>query len=161
LEWSIGVYPTKTPGGLREYVSCLPHEHVFAHGLAPEAIIGVLLRKLKPGEAITPEVFARNRVFVDFMHEVIARRGPELPGLIAEARLQREGWVYIIDQRTRTPQGEVPPEDIVGCFQAKDGVVIPASYQRSPRHLILSADGFFQLGRELQACLLEELTNRA
>src|SRR5262245_41224535 len=150
-EWSIGVYRTDTPEGTKDYISCLPNDFVFAHGLPPEAIIGVLLRPLEPGETISPDAFARNRIFVDFMHEVIARRAPGLPGLIAEARQQREGWVYLVDQRTRNPQGEVPPEDIVGCFQVKDGLIVPASYQPSPRHLILSADGFFQLGPELQA----------
>jgi hypothetical protein len=133
---------------------------VLARGLPPEAIIGVLLRPLEPGEAITPAVFARNRVFVDFMHEVVARRGPHLLGLQAEARRQRDGWVYIIDQRTRTPQGPIPPEDIVGVFAVKGGEIVPGSYQRSPRHLILSADGFFRLGAELQACLLDELVSR-
>jgi hypothetical protein len=124
----------------------------------PEAIIGVLLRPLKSGEAITPGNFARNRVFVDFMHGVIARRGPQLPGLIDEARRQVAGWVYVVDQRTRTPQGAVPPEDVVGAFEVNSGKVLPDSYTPSPRHVILSPDGFVRLGSELQPCLLEELT---
>jgi hypothetical protein len=134
---------------------------VFAHGLPPEAIVGVLLRPLEPGEASTPALFARNRVFVDFMHEVIARRGPGLPGLIAEARRQGTGWVYIIDQRTPDPNGRVPPEDIVGGFAVEGGQIVAGSYQRSPKHQILSPAGFFRLGSELQACLLEELTTKA
>ncbi len=150
-----------TPEGMKEYVTCLPHEQVFARGLAPQAIIGELLRPLEPGEPITPAVFARNRVFVEFMHEVIARRGPTLPGLIAEARRQGDGWVYIIDQRTRNPRGHIPPEDIVGVFAVKGGEIVPGSYQRSPKHLILSADGFFRLAAELQACLLDELARQA
>jgi hypothetical protein len=157
----IVVYRVDTPDGEKDYVSCLTHEQVFARGLPPEAIIGVLLRPLEAGEPITPAVFARNRVFVEFMQSMIARRGPELPGLVAEARRQGEGWVYVIDQRTRTPQGAIPPEDIVGAFEVKGGQVVPDSYRPSPRHLILSADGFFQLGAELQACLLEELARRA
>jgi hypothetical protein len=96
-------------------------------------------------------------VFVDFMHGVIARRGPELPGLVAEAQRQVDGWVFVIDQRTRTPQDAVPPEDIVGVFEVKDGRVVPDSYRASPNHQILSADGFFRLGSELQPCLLAEL----
>jgi hypothetical protein len=147
-----------TPEGSKDYVTCLSHEQVFEHGLPPEAIIGVLLRPLDEGEKITPAVFARNRIFVDFMHDVIARRGPALHGLIAEAQRQRDGWVYIIDQRTPTPQGAVPPEDIVGAFEVKDGRVVPGSYWRSPKHMILSSEGFLQLGSELQQCLLEELT---
>ncbi len=157
----ISVCRVQTPDGVKDYVTCLPQEQVFAHGLPPEAILGVLLRPLGEGEAITPDVFARNRAFVDFLHAVVARRAPGLPGLRAEARRQGDGWVYIIDQRTRTPQGPVPPEDIVGVFAVKGGEVVPGSYQRNPNHRLLSADGFFRLGAELQACLLEELANRA
>jgi hypothetical protein len=124
----ISVCRVYTPEGARDYVTCLPHEQAFAKGIPPEAIIGELLRPLKPREAITAAVFARNRVFVDFLHAVIARRGPQLPGLIAAARRQGNGRVYVIDQRTRTPQGAVPPEDIVGVFEVKDGQVVPGSY---------------------------------
>jgi|HubBroStandDraft_4_1064222.scaffolds.fasta_scaffold09113_6 hypothetical protein len=153
----INVCRVDTPEGPKDYVTCLSHEQVFQHGLPAEAVIGVLLRPLEGGETITPSVFARNRVFVEFMHSVIARRGPELPGLIAEGKRQGEGWVYVVDQRTPTPQGAVPPEDIVGAFEIKNGQVVAGSYQASPKHLILSPNGFFRLGSELQPCLLEEL----
>lgn len=159
-ELAIGVFRAHTPDGVKDYVTCLPSEQVFARGLAREAIIGVLRRPLEPGERITPAVFVRNPAFEDFLHEMVARRGPQVPGLKAEARRQREGWVYIVDQRTRTPQGHVPPEDIVGVFAVERGKIALESYERSPKHLILSVDGFFQLGPELQACLLEELANR-
>jgi hypothetical protein len=159
-ELAIRVYRVHTPDGVKDYVTCLPHEQVFAMGLAAGTVIGMLRRSLEPGERITPAVFARNPAFEDLLHEVVARRGPQLPGLIAEARRQRRGWVYIIDQRTRTPQGHVPPEDIVGAFTVKSGKIVPGSYQRSHKHVILSADGFFRLGAELQACLLEELASR-
>jgi hypothetical protein len=153
----IYIYHVETPEGAKDYISCLGHEHVFAHGLPPESIIGVLTRPLESGEAITPAVFARNRVFVEFMHRVIARRGPQLPGLIAEARRQGDGLVVVIDQRTPTPQGPVPPEDIVGVFEVKNGQTTSERYHASPNHLILSSNGFFRLDTELQSCLLEEL----
>jgi hypothetical protein len=156
-ELPINVCRVETPEGPKDYVTCLSHEHIFQHGLVAEAIIGVLLRPLESGEVITPGTFARNRVFVEFMHSVIARRGPELPGLTAEAKRQGEGLVCVVDQRTPTPQGAVPPEDIVGVFEIKNGQVVPGSYQASPKHMILSANGFFRLGSELQPCLLEEL----
>jgi hypothetical protein len=158
-ELPITVCRVDSADGAKYYVTCLPHEQLCARGLAPEAIIGVLLRPLEPDEAITPAVFARNRVFVDFMHKVIARRGPELPGLIAEARRQGDGWVYVIDQRTRNPQGAVPPEDIIGAFEVRGGRVVPGSYRPFSSHIILTADGFFRLGAELQAFLLQELTD--
>jgi hypothetical protein len=77
--------------------------------------------------------------------------------LIAEARRQRDGWVFVVDQRTREPQGAVPPEDIVGAFEVQDGSVVVGSYTPSPKHMILTANGFVSLGSELQPCLLEEL----
>jgi hypothetical protein len=156
-ELPINVCRVDTPEGPKDYVTCLSRDHVARHGLPAEAIIGALQRPLESGEAITPSVFARNRAFVEFMHSVIARRGPELPGLIAEARRQGEGWVYVVDQRTPTPQDAVPPEDIVGAFEIRNGQVVPGSYRASPGHMILSANGFFRLGSELQPCLLEEL----
>src|SRR5262249_6475934 len=86
--------PAEGPQGI---VTLLPPEEMFTKGLIPEAIVGVLKVPLKEGEAIKPENFVRNKVFYDFMHEVIARVGPELKGLKAEARRQGEGWVYLID----------------------------------------------------------------
>ena len=130
------VYTVDTPNGSKDSLSCLPHEQAFRRGLSPEAVIGELRRPLKPNEAITPAAFARNRVFVDFMHEVIARRGPEFSGLIAEARRQGDGWVYIIDQRTKAPQGAVPREDIVGAFEVKEGQLLPGSYRPNPKHML-------------------------
>jgi hypothetical protein len=154
----INLFRVDTAEGPKDYVTCLSHEHVMKHGLPAAAVIGVLLRPLESDEAVTPTVFARNRIFVEFMHSVIARRGPELPGLIAEAEREGEGWVYVIDQRTPTPQEAVPPEDIVGAFEVKNGKV-SGLYRASPQHMILSDNGFFRLGLELQPCLLEELNS--
>jgi hypothetical protein len=102
-------------------VTLLAPERVLANGLAPEAIVGVLSRPPRSGERITPELFARNRVFVDFLHEVIARHAPSQPGFQAEARRLGNGWIYVVDQRTPTSQGPVPPEDIIGAFEVKVG----------------------------------------
>jgi hypothetical protein len=157
---SMYVCRVDTPDGSKDYVTLVPPEVAFSQGLAPEAIVGVLLRPLGPEEPITPQVFARNRVFVEFMHSIIARYGPEQPGCQAEAKRLGEGWVYIIDQRTPTPEGPVPPEDIIGVFEAKGGEIMPGSYRASPKHMILSTSGFFQLEEGLQACLLRELGHR-
>ena len=157
----ISIFRVDTPDGPQECVSCLTHDQVFAQGMPPEGIVGVLLRSLGPGETITPVVFSPNRAFADFLHGMIARRASALPGFIAEARRQGNGWIYVIDQRAPTPDDAVPPEDILGFFQVSDGEVVPDSYQPNPRHLILSANGFMRLEGELQACLLEELAGLA
>jgi hypothetical protein len=159
-EPTVYVCRVDTPEGTKDYVTLIGPEAAFSQGLAPEAIVGVLLRPLELGESITPEVFARNRVFVDFLHAVIARHGPDQPGCRAEAKRLGEGWIYIIDQRTKMPGGPVPPEDIIGAFEVKGGEVLPGSYQPSPRHMILTPNGFFRLDDGLQQSLLRELASR-
>jgi hypothetical protein len=149
-----------TPEGVKEYVTLLPPDLAFSRGLAPEAIVGVLSHTLGAEERITPEIFARNPIFVQFLHETLARHAPNQPSFRAEARRLGNGWVYIIDGRTRTPGGAVPPEDIIGSLEVKQGEVVPESYRASPKHRILSRDGFFRLDPELHRCLLEELAAR-
>lgn len=152
------IYRTDTEEGPRDYVSLLSLEQVEAQGgLAPEAVVGVLTRRVEPEEAITPAIFARNRAFLDFMHEVVARRAPRLPGVVAQAHRLREGFLPIVDRRTPSPEVQVPPEDVVGGFEVKGGAVIAGSYRRSPDHMILTEEGFFDLGPELMPCLLAEL----
>ncbi len=153
----INIYHVNTPDGPKDYVACLSHEQVFLKGLDPKAIFGVLLRPLSADENITPSVFTQNSVFVKFLHEVIARRALESLSLIEEARRQGEGWVYVIDQRTRNPREAVPPEDVVGVFEVRGGCIVLGSYRPNPGHMILSANGFFRLSAELQACLVQEL----
>jgi len=156
-ETEVYVYDVKEADGTKHCVALLPPKSAFASGLRPEAIVGVLLRPLGEGERVTPEVFARNRLFVDFLHAFVARHAPSQPGLKAEAKRVGDGFVYVIDQRTPTPGGAVPPEDIIGAFAARAGEVVPSSYQANPKHMILSPRGFFRLGGELQARLLQAL----
>lgn len=150
----------ETPEGEKYLLTVLPTEVVFRAGMIPESIVGVLRRPLAPGEPITREVFVRNSVFVKFMHETVARFAPLEPEFQAEAKRQGTGWIYIIDIRTKTPDGAVPPEDIVGAFEVLDGKARPDSYRPSPKHQILSKDGLFQLTPGLYAQMLRELHSR-
>src|SRR5262249_616738 len=114
----------KGPEGMKDYVTLTPPEAMYSRGLSPEEIVGGLLRPLAD-QPIAPEFFARNRIFVDFMHSVIAKHGPSAPDCIAEAKRLGDGYVFVIDQRTPTPGGDVPPEDLVGAFQVAGGKVVP------------------------------------
>ena len=159
----ISIYVVHAPEGVQHVVSLLSTEIAFSpssNGLAPEAIIGICNRPLKPGETLAPANFARNRIFVDFLHDVIARRGPENPSLQSAARKQGDGCVYIIDGRTPDPEGDVPRHDIIGAFGVKQGEIDSGSYEANPHHVILSPDGFFQLDPTLLEFLMEELVER-
>ncbi len=139
------------------YLSLLDPSHAITHGLPTEALIGEVL-VIEPGvNAVRPDNIRVNRVFVDFMHRVIAQYAPTLPDFQAGARHQHEGWLYILDARTPTPQGEVPPEDILGAFEVRQGRVVPGSYQPSSKHQIVSERGLVRLSSELRDCLLFEL----
>jgi hypothetical protein len=46
-------------------------------------------------------------------------------------------------------------------FEVKDGKVVPGSYQASPNHWLLTADGFFRLGSFLNERLQQELATWA
>ena len=94
------------------------------------------------------------------MHRVIADNCHHQPGCQAEAKRLGEGWVYVIDQRTPTPEGPVPPEDILGAIQVESGKIVPDSYRASHKHMILSPNGFFQLDNGLAECLLREMAGR-
>src|SRR5437867_8716455 len=86
----------------KDYITCLDPERLSkGAGIPSEGIIGQLLRPLEAGERITPDNFAANTVFVELMQGVIARHGPLLKDLVAEALRLGEGTLYVVDQRTR------------------------------------------------------------
>jgi hypothetical protein len=125
-------------------------------GLPPEAVVGVF-----PGEAPDEGQFVANRVFVDFLHEVVREKGPDDPSLRAAAADQGEGWVYVIDQRTPAgSQGPVPVEDVIGGFKVEAGGVVAGSYWANDGHRVFTRNGIVRLPAGLQEALLQELYRR-
>ncbi|HKW00119.1 MAG TPA: hypothetical protein VJN96_09850 [Vicinamibacterales bacterium] len=151
------VYRVNLPEGLTDVVSYLPEDIVFNLGLAADAIIGRCTELLGNGVSITADNFQPNRRFVDLLHHVIATHAPGLPELQAEARRQHSGWVYVIDARTPTPAGDVPPHDILGRFGVRHGAVVPQSYEPNANHRLFSSNGLFQLDSRLHSRLLERV----
>lgn len=105
----------------------------------------------------TPASFTPGQAFTDFLHQSIAHRAPTLADYVASARAQGEGYLYVIDGRTPTPQADVPLEDIICNFRVDAGQISPAGYARGPRHRLYTERGFFQLELALLAALLEDL----
>jgi hypothetical protein len=158
---SICVIKVDTPEGAKDYVALTSARTAFSFGLIPEAILGELKRPLSSEEPITPDNFMANSVFRSFLADVIGRNGPQDPDMQAEAARLGQGYIAVIDQRAPTPQGPVSPEDIMGIFGVHGGKVVPGSYQASPNHRLLTGDGFFRLGRFLDARLQQEVAARA
>ena len=141
-------------GEFEYYISFLPHDFAFEKGLPSEAVLG----KLSGGpDRIDPEHFRPNAKFLDFLHSVIARHASGCPGLIAEAQRQKEGAVFIIDARTQTPNGDVPPEDIIGAVEVHNGSV--SSYQGNPNYLLFTSSGWLMLDPWFRGKLLDEIAD--
>ena len=154
LDRNIFVYKigAEDDGEPHYYVSPLSHEHGFKVGLRTEAIMG----ELTDGpENITHDHFKQNTVFIQFLAWVIGKHSNACPGLIAETERQQDGYVYILDQRTPTPDDGVSPEDIIGGVEIQHGKML--RFHASPKYQILTNDGFMQLERFLHERLIEEL----
>lgn len=151
------VVQAQTAEGVEEFVTVLSPERARENGLPPEAIVGSLRSAFDPAERLRPDQFAANPIFRDFLHDLIARVAPTDLGFEREAARIGDGWVFIIDQRTADPSGDVPPEDLIGAFKVVDGALVPNSYRRGEYHRLVSERGLFQLGPRLNAWLLAEL----
>jgi hypothetical protein len=153
----IFMYRVKFPDGMMDVLSLIPPSMADQSGLAADAIIGVREGAGDASEPITAENLKPNPNFVQLLHDVIASHAPDLPALQEAAREQGDGRVYVIDARTKTPAGEVPPHDILGAFEVKDRVVVPGSYQLNTNHQLFSADGLFRLEPALHLQLMSRI----
>ena len=131
-----------------------PDEVSALGGLPSEAIAGTW----PEGQDQLVDSFRTNPRFVEFLHHVIAMAGPSDPGLMAAAVAQKEGWVYMIDARTPDgPQGRVPPEDIIGAFEVRGGVLVPGGYQAMASHRVFTANGLVSLSPRMRSAFVQAL----
>ncbi|MBD3381731.1 MAG: hypothetical protein GF404_06000 [candidate division Zixibacteria bacterium] len=123
------------------FVSPIPSDMLSENkGLPPECIMGQIIQD---PQNFVPENFVQNKAFVDLLHEVIADNVNEYAPVKEEAEKQNEGYVYIIDARTKKPGVDVPQEDIIGAVEVKDGRI--GEYKPSPNYVLYTSSGFMQL----------------
>jgi len=153
-QYPIFTVEVATPQGKVTYLTLVDSSVFMKSGLPPEAIVGQLLDGTKE---ITSANFARNRVFVDYMHSFIAAEGPADGELRGAARRVRNGELRVLDRRAK---GDEPAEeDVVGTFQIVDGTL--TTYTRNPKHRILGDRGLFRLPQSLEKKLVEALARKA
>jgi hypothetical protein len=140
-----------------EYVSLWGPEIAFTRGVRAEAIVGAVPPDETGAFSLTPERFRENPAFVAVLKHVIGSVMHLLDDVRDAARRQGDGHVYLIDERTPDPAGEVPPADIIGAVEVRDGAPVAGSYRHNPNHRLYTADGFFRLPaaleRELRAMI--------
>jgi hypothetical protein len=148
------IYTIKTNNKQQQIVSLLAPEEINNRGLPSPSILGTLSEP--NSQDINLDNFVSNPNFIDFLHEIIAKFAPDSPSLNAEAKRQKNGWIYIIDARHKKQEESVLPEDIIGAFEVNEGEIKTESYQRNNNHLIFSQNGFFKLEPRLEKYLIEE-----
>ncbi len=147
---------TSADGVTEEFITMLDPDTIKAQGLRPEQIVGKLRTPTAEGGKLDAGNFMPNVAFVDFLHDFVARTAAEDSGLVAAAESGKVENLFVVDQRTATPDGEVPPEDILGAFVVKDGAISAADYQSNRgKHQLLTSQGFFNLGAGAMQKLVE------
>lgn len=148
----VAVFDVQMDAGMVGVVSVTPAGTTFANGIPTEAIVGTVSAGTRE---ITPSDFTPNPAFVQFLHEVIAKHGPSSPEFRDEALRQQTGFLYVIDLRVGDTKEAVPPEDILGFFELREGV--PVSYKSNPRHQLLTERGLLVLDPWLESKVLDEI----
>ena len=147
-------YEHRVPGSneLVCYFSMLSPEALkVKHGLRTEAILGRAKDKSQPVDAAN---FEPNPAFLQFLHWVMAKHAAGCPGLVAAAKRQGVGHVYIFDGRAPA-SGAVPPEDVIGAVEVRGGAIV--RYRSATDYRILTQHGFPRLDDYFRPKLLAEL----
>ena len=151
------IYTVNIAGNPQEILSLLSPEIVSVIGLPTQGILGRFPEHPGKENSISSRGFVPNPVFINFLHSTILKYSLDLKGLCIEAYRQQNGWVYILDGRCSTPQGEVESDDIIGAFEVKEGKILPESYQKNNNYLILSSKGLCKFESQLQGYLINDL----
>jgi hypothetical protein len=117
------------------------------------------LGELKSGPgALRERDFQVDEHALDRVHRVIAERGVECPGVLAEARRVGDGYVYVVDQRTPSDT-EVSTRDVLGAFETRSGT--PGRYIASADYRVVTEHGAMQLDPWLFDAIVDALAPEA
>lgn len=146
------VVEAKVDGKTVCYYTLLPEDVVADCGLPAPLIVGVIDNPEGadvPLEEIVSRSLKVNTEFKRTLHGFCAEVLSKMPQLESQASAQGNGWVYITDQRTPDPEGEVPPQDIVGAFEINNGKIV--SYQANQKYEVNSVNGFTNFGSSINS----------
>jgi hypothetical protein len=147
------IYKVLIDGIERNILSLLPYEEVFSTGLKGKAIVGYVL---DPSAKLSLINVQLNPAFTAMFQKVVYTTSLEVSAFKEAALRQKQGFIYIIDQRDRN-YPNTKGTDIIGAFTVKDGMLQEDSYQPNPNYQIVSDEGLFQLPLEYTDNLLAEM----
>jgi hypothetical protein len=124
-----------------------------------EAIVG-FVNEGASAHDLAPAILQKSPAFLRFLSRVIYQDIGVVEGIRAQAARQGSSDVYLLGARTPDPDGSVAPEDMIGVVKVEATPVAAGSYQRNPRHRLLTTNGFFRLPDELERALDQKLRAR-
>ena len=148
------VYSIKIEGNALAALSLLPPHIVEQAGLPTEAVLG----DVDPRRSeMTVEQFTPNEKFVQFLHQIIGRYAHTLPSVQTLAQKVHNGPVYVMDQRSLQKGLRPPFEDVIGWYGARNGELLPETYNGNPNYALLSSAGPITLEEPLEKALFEAI----
>jgi len=137
----------------RNVLSFANPDDAFNKGLVGKSVIGYLKETDK---GVTSENIVYNVDFVVLFKRTIKTAALASVDLMKSATQQQNGFVYIIDQRSKD-QNETKARDILGSFEVTGGQLNPDSFQFNPNYQIISTDGLFRLPDNFAKALMNEI----
>ncbi len=147
---------TEADSSQKIYLSLFNQTEVTSYGLPPKTILGVVKDINNP---ITFDNVIINDKFLWIFHKVVKERFAHRPDVQAEADKQKNGQVYIIDNRCKNRQN-IPPQDIIGWFPVREQIVLTEDYKPNPSYIVFTGDGLFSLPDFVCAALMTELKKK-
>jgi hypothetical protein len=100
--------------------------------------------------------FARNPTFVEFYTRFMRGELRVKPNILTKGRVKPGEYLYVIDARTKTPDGNVPFYDTIGWYKTgPDGTPRAETFEYNKDHVLVTPSG------ELSSILLEDAVREA
>lgn len=148
------VYTFHHDGNVHRALSVLDPTTVGDKGIPTESVLGEITSSLP---SMTPDQFDTNENFLQFLHQLITDRVPNIQEYRQQARMIGTGILPIIDGRAGKFTGEASDEDLIGHFSLRTGNILPNSYIPNPAYKVLTDNGPIQLHAGLEALFLERI----
>jgi hypothetical protein len=134
----LNIYEIDEEFGTRYFVCFLESVMAGAIGIPTRSIVGEFTPD-KDNE-FDSETFERNEEFIQAFVQYMNREGINAPELIAQARAEPGGFLYLVDPRhplDETGEEEPPTEQLIGRFLVDDqGRITPDSFEYNSDHIL-------------------------
>lgn len=123
-----------------------------------ELFIGHLI---EPSIGVVPGNISYNKDFLVHLHSLVRDVMVNDPDVIEKAKEQSNGFVFIIDRRSRASasvnEGNVDKEDIIGIFLCNDFKTDESKYRPNPDYMLISSKGISLLPIAIEEKLIDLL----